>query len=68
VALEAIHDEVDMLAWDQGDGLLDHVVAVLVFGNLEEVGFQLPCQLSLLLNQDVLERLGNVSFGANQVL
>jgi len=57
-----------MLAWDQGDGLLDHVVAVLVFGNLEEVGFQLPCQLSLLLNQDVLERLGNVSFGANQVL
>jgi hypothetical protein len=40
VALEAGHDVVEMLTGDQYDGLLDHVVAMLVVGDVDEIRLQ----------------------------
>lgn len=57
LSTHSVHDEVNVLSRHQLNDLLHNMVAVLVLDDAQDLGFQLPCQCSLLLNQDVLQGL-----------
>ena len=54
---EGIDNELDMFRGNSLNGLLNHMIAVLIFHALEDVVFKLFDQLSLLVGQNMLECL-----------
>lgn len=57
LASERLDDELNMLCWNTLDGLLNHVVAILVFDTLQYIGSKLFDKLGLLIGEDMLECL-----------
>lgn len=53
----SVHNEVNVLSRDELNNLLDNMVAVLILDYSQDLGFQFPCQLGLLFDQDVLKGL-----------
>src|SRR5436305_9898825 len=54
---ESVYDELDMLRRYTLDGLLNDVIAILVFDTFEYVSFELFDHTGLLVGQNVLESL-----------
>jgi hypothetical protein len=50
LAFKSFNDELDVLCWNALDGLLDDVVAVLIFDTLQNVVLKLFHKLSLLVS------------------
>ncbi len=57
LAFERFDDELDVLRWYSLDGLLHHVVAILILDTFEDVGLEFGHERGLLVRQDVLESL-----------
>jgi hypothetical protein len=54
-----------VLAGDQLNDFLDDMVAVLVSDNIQNIRLQLLCELGLLLNENMLQRLDtDISLGS----
>src|SRR2546421_8147749 len=54
---KSVYDELDMLCRHAFDGLLNDMIAILVFDTFEHVGFELFDHAGLLVGQNVLESL-----------
>ena len=59
LAVESLDDELNVLGRNSLDGLLDHVIAILVLDTLQHVIVELFDERGLLINQNVLESLNS---------